>query len=264
VIEELFARYAQRLARFADQHLSKRVGARLDGEDVVQSVFRTFFRRYSRGELRVDSSAEVWRLLVRITLRKVQAKGRHHTAGPRDVGADLAGGDSALTEAMAREPGPEEAAMLVDEIESLLRGLPELHCRILDLRLQGHGVAEIAAQLGTSRMTVYRALNLLQQRLEAGPRQTLYEVFANIPRDKNGRQRNREGGGKRNGMPGPRKRHLERLSCRTPNSIWRRCPPPNARSWSPGWRTSTWPGTKTSLPAGRTSFRAAIGCACRP
>jgi len=167
LVEQLFTRYAERLARFADQHLSKRVAGRLDGEDVVQSVFRTFFRRYSRGELRVDSSAEVWRLLVRITLRKAQAKGRYHTAAPRDVGAELPGGDAPLTEALAREPGPEEAAMLVDEIETMLHGLPELHCRILDLRLQGHGAAEIAAQLGTSRMTVYRAITLLQQRLEA-------------------------------------------------------------------------------------------------
>ena len=76
-------------------------------------------------------------------------------------------GDTPFAEAMAREPGPDEAATLVDEIETLLRGLPELHCRILDLRLQGHGAAEIAAQLGASRMTVYRALKLLQQRLEA-------------------------------------------------------------------------------------------------
>src|SRR5262249_7937949 len=147
VIEHLFARYAERLARFAEQHLSKRVATRVDGEDVVQSVFRTFFRRYSRGELRVDSSAEVWRLLVSITLRKAQAKGRYHTAGTRNVAAEVPGADSPLTEAMAQDPGPEEAATLVDEIESLLRGLPELHCRILDLRIQGHGVAEIAEQL---------------------------------------------------------------------------------------------------------------------
>ncbi len=167
LVEQLFARYAQRLARFADQHLSARLAARLDGEDVVQSVFRTFFRRYSSGEIRVDSSDEVWRLLVRITLRKAQAKGRYHTAAVRDVGAEVPAGDPPLLEAMAREPGPEEAATLVDEIEGLLRGLPELHCRILDLRLQGHAAADIADQLGTSRMNVYRALNLLQQRLEA-------------------------------------------------------------------------------------------------
>ena len=43
--EELFARYAERLVRLAQRHLGRKVATREDGEDVVQSVFRTFFRR---------------------------------------------------------------------------------------------------------------------------------------------------------------------------------------------------------------------------
>ena len=38
--EELFARYGRDLARLAERHLSRKVAAREDGEDVVQSVFR--------------------------------------------------------------------------------------------------------------------------------------------------------------------------------------------------------------------------------
>jgi DNA-directed RNA polymerase specialized sigma24 family protein len=70
-----------------------------------------------------------------------------------------------LAAAASREPGPEEAAALVDQIEALLRGLPPLYCHILDRRLQGQPVAEIASGLGVSRQTVYRALALLQERL---------------------------------------------------------------------------------------------------
>jgi RNA polymerase sigma-70 factor (ECF subfamily) len=164
--EELFARYAQRLVRLADQHLSRKLAGRVDGEDVVQSVFRTFFRRSDRGEFRIDSSAQIWQLLVKITIRKARAKARHHTADRRDAGAEVRGGDDApLAEAAAHDPSPEEAAVFVDQIESLLRGLPELYCHILDMRLQGHGVTDIAPRLGVSRQTVYRALDLLQQRL---------------------------------------------------------------------------------------------------
>jgi DNA-directed RNA polymerase specialized sigma24 family protein len=53
----------------------------------------------------------------------------------------------------------------VDQIEALLRGLPELHARVLERRLQGCHVTEIADQLGVSRQTVHRVLNLLQGRL---------------------------------------------------------------------------------------------------
>lgn len=51
-------------------------------------------------------------------------------------------------------------------IESLLHGLPELQCRVLELRLSGHSVAEIAAQLHVARHTVYQAMNVLQDRLK--------------------------------------------------------------------------------------------------
>jgi RNA polymerase sigma factor (sigma-70 family) len=167
---QLFERYAQQLTRLAEQHLSRKVAARLGGEDVVQSVFRTFFRRCALGEFRIDHSAQLWQLLVTITLRKAGAKGRHHTAERRDVGGEAPGGaDAWLREAVSREPDPAEAAELVDQIEALLRGLPPLYCEVLQMRLEGRAVFDIAVRLGVARQTVYRALHLFQRRLGAAP-----------------------------------------------------------------------------------------------
>src|SRR6516165_8459099 len=90
--EEIFTRYAQRLVCLAEQQLSRKLAARLDGGDVVQSVFRTFFRRSAAGEFRIDNSDELWRLLVRITLQKARARSRNHTARARDVAAEEPGG----------------------------------------------------------------------------------------------------------------------------------------------------------------------------
>jgi RNA polymerase sigma-70 factor (ECF subfamily) len=161
----IYAHYAERLSRLAHQHLSSKVAARVDEEDVVQSVFRTFFHRSARGEFQIDSRAQLWQLLVRITVMKARAKGRQHTAAKRDVRAEQPGEDW-LGAVAAGEPGPEEAAVLMDEIEVLLRGLPALYCQVLQRRLEGHRVAEIAAGLGVSRQTVYRALHLLEERLD--------------------------------------------------------------------------------------------------
>jgi RNA polymerase sigma-70 factor, ECF subfamily len=169
--EELFARYAQRLTRFAEQHLSRKLAGRMDGEDVVQSVFRTFFRRTAAGEFQIDGSAQLWQLLVKITLLKARAKARYHTADKRDAGAEHPAADDWLPTAIAHEPGPEEAAILVDQIESLLRGLPPLHAQVLERRLQGHGVTAVAADLGVCRQTIHRILNLLQQRLDRSAQQ---------------------------------------------------------------------------------------------
>lgn len=163
--EQLLARYGERLIRVAEQHLSHKLAGRLDGEDVVQSVFRTFFRRSAGGEFRIDGSAHLWRLLVKITVLKARAKARHHTAGVRDAAAEEPGGDAWLVEALAREPGPDEAAVLVDEVHALLLGLPPLHGQVLEMRLQGFEVREIAERLDFSNRTVQRVLNLLQERL---------------------------------------------------------------------------------------------------
>jgi RNA polymerase sigma-70 factor (ECF subfamily) len=166
-VDELYAHYAQGLGRLAEQHLSRKLASRVDGDDVVQSVFRTFFRRVREGEFKIDSGAQLWRLLVRITVLKARQQGRRHTAAVRDVGAEQRGADEDwLMAAAAREPGPEEAAILADQIEVLLQGLPSLYGNLLELRLQGYSTREMARQLGVSRQTVCRALEVLQHRLE--------------------------------------------------------------------------------------------------
>jgi RNA polymerase sigma-70 factor (ECF subfamily) len=159
----VFDRYSERLVRLADRHLSQKLAGRVDGEDVVQSVFRTFFRREAAGEFHIDGSAQLWQLLVRITILKARARARHHTAGLRDAGAERAVADG--FDPATPEPGPDEAVILVDQIDALLRDLPPLYGQLLGLRLQGRPVTEVADELGVSRQTVHRALNLLQERL---------------------------------------------------------------------------------------------------
>ena len=162
----LFAHYAQRRSRLADRYLSQKLAGRVEGEDVVQSVFRTFFRRTAKGEFQIDSSAQLWQLLARITVRKARAQGRYHTAAVRDVAAEEPGAlHDASLELATHEPGPEDAVILMDHIETLLKGLPTRYCQILELRLQGCSATDIAGRLGVARRTVYRALELLGQRL---------------------------------------------------------------------------------------------------
>jgi RNA polymerase sigma-70 factor (ECF subfamily) len=166
VVARLFERYAQRLAKLAEQHLSRRVAVRVDGEDVVQSVFRTFFRRSAQGEFQIDSSAQIWKLLATITVRKARASARYHTAEMRDPRAEVPGGDdSAFHRPVSHEPGPVEVVTLFDQIEELLAGLPSMYSDVLSMRLLGWSVSEIGPELDVSRRTVQRALSLLQQRL---------------------------------------------------------------------------------------------------
>ncbi len=162
----VFDRYSDRLVRLANGHLSKKLAGRVEGQDVVQSVFRTFFRRGGEGEFRIDTSAQLWQLLVRITILKARARARYHTAGVRDATAERAV-DPDHFDPISDEPDPAEAVELVDRIDALLKDLPPLYGQLLGLRLQGRNVSETADELKVSRQTVHRALNLLQDRLTA-------------------------------------------------------------------------------------------------
>ncbi len=161
----LVEHFAVRLTALAAAHLEGRLRGRLDAEDVVQSVFRTFFRRAAVGDFRIDGDAELWKLLARVTVMKARAHARHHTAQRRSVRAELPSSEEDwLHRSMAREPDPGDAAALVDQIDQALAGLPTVYAEILSLRLEGHAPTAIAARVGLSRATVYRALSVLRTR----------------------------------------------------------------------------------------------------
>src|SRR5262245_50465347 len=82
---ELHSRYAERILRLARASLSRDLSARLDAEDIVQSVFSSFFRGVSRGFYEVPQGEELWGLFLVITLNKIRARGNYHRAARRDV-----------------------------------------------------------------------------------------------------------------------------------------------------------------------------------
>jgi RNA polymerase sigma-70 factor (ECF subfamily) len=163
--EQLFVRYSRQLVLLAQRRLGPRLAAREDGEDVVQSVFCTFFRRNSAGEVEIENSGQLWRLLVTITLRKVGLRHRRHRAGCRAVTAEADA--DLLVEVAARDPGPEADVALADELTALTRDLPAQYQEMFRLRLQGRGATEIAQMLNVSRRTVHRAVEWVRSRLEA-------------------------------------------------------------------------------------------------
>jgi RNA polymerase sigma-70 factor (ECF subfamily) len=168
---EIFRRFADRLIGLAQQKLDGRLRGKVDAEDILQSVYRTFFRRHAEGEYAFDGWNGLWSLLTVITVRKC-GRWRHHfdTAG-RDVTLEVPLGEredappAGAVASLAREPSPVEAVVLAEVVEALLRGLPERDQAIVSLRLQDYAPAEIAARLGRPERTVYRVLDRVKRRL---------------------------------------------------------------------------------------------------
>src|SRR5438093_212509 len=87
---QLYHRYVERLVAVAKRRLSAKLAARLDPEDIVQSVFRSFFGRAQEGRFVFQDSDDIWKLLVRITIHKTLKQVDFHCRGKRDPAAEVA------------------------------------------------------------------------------------------------------------------------------------------------------------------------------
>ena len=150
--DTLLDRFAQRLEALARAQLDPRLRAKLDAADVVQSVFRTFFRRVARGDFRIADDDSLWALLARITVRKCYQQADHFFAERRDVRRESScdeGRAASADEPSSAQATAEELAVLRETIEWLCQELgSERKQQILELSLAGHGVAEISSRLG--------------------------------------------------------------------------------------------------------------------
>jgi RNA polymerase sigma-70 factor (ECF subfamily) len=155
--------YRSKLCQLVERKMNQRFKRREDPEDVVQSAFRSFYRRNAQGEFRIDSSVDLWRLLETITRHKLLKHVEKHNAGKRDDKKEkLLEGDAFH----GREPTPQEAAIAVDLMEKTLAGLDETYTKVFHMRLQNCTEEEIAKNLDCTRAYVRTKLKRLRERLE--------------------------------------------------------------------------------------------------
>ncbi len=170
--------------------MNARYRRREDPEDVVQSVFRTFFGRAALGQYQVAHNGALWKLLTQITRRKILKHVEYHRAQKRDVAQEFPLSEDAPHEhaeslADARllgdalecvlrgllSPEPEiyrlqlHGYTVAEIIETVLNGLDTPYAEILQLRLQGHTEDDIATRVGCGREAVRYRLKRLSQRL---------------------------------------------------------------------------------------------------
>jgi RNA polymerase sigma factor (sigma-70 family) len=172
-VQRLWDRYFQSLVRVAGARLRGHARRDYDEEDVALSAFHSLCERVGRGQFpQLADRDDLWRLLVTITARKVISALRHQTrqkrGGGRVVGESAVMGADGLDEGMAqflgREPTPEDAAQFAEEYERLLSRLNDETLRVIALRkLDGHDTESIAVELGISRRSVDRKLNLIRK-----------------------------------------------------------------------------------------------------
>jgi RNA polymerase sigma factor (sigma-70 family) len=172
--EKLVARYMRRLLGLARIQLRGKYVREADEEDVIQSVFLGFFLGAERGQYKqLQDRDDLWQLLVKITLHKVQklikqheARKRHPARGPDATpspSTDTLVGDSIMQWVADRHPPPDLEVLAKDAIERLLRRLGNAQLRSIAVwKWEGYTNDEIAARLGCKTRTIERKLRLIR------------------------------------------------------------------------------------------------------
>ena len=173
--QPLWERCFSRMVELARLRLrsSRHHDAGSDEEDAALSALDSLCAGLARGRFpQLADRDDLWRLLVVITTRKVQAQARRQLRLKRGGGqvhslSELESRDSdddQLAGTVSSEPTPEFAAMVAEEYRLLLDRLNDETMRtVAILRMESHTVDEIAAQLGCARRSVARQLALIRR-----------------------------------------------------------------------------------------------------
>jgi RNA polymerase sigma-70 factor (ECF subfamily) len=168
---DLFQRFARRLIGLARTHVDARLHHKIDPEDVVQSVYKSFLLRYKELPMDDESAGGLWSLLTLITLRKCADRVRYHNAECRDINREAQATTDTdriepWREVVGREPTPEQAAVLAETVEAVLGGLTTLERPVVELSLQGYSTQEISEQLGRAERSIRRLRERVRRQLE--------------------------------------------------------------------------------------------------
>ena len=160
---ELYGRYAERLDMVASRGLGFDLRSLVGSEDVVQSIFRTFFRRAAAGDYEVPEDSELWNLLVTISLNKIRAIGVYHRRHKRSVTRTIHN----LSDTADPENGDETAYQILRMvIEELIESMTRAHQHIIHLHIDGWDVSGIASETQRSKRTVERVLQQFRIQLK--------------------------------------------------------------------------------------------------
>lgn len=167
----IWRRYFDRLVRSVRQRLSGQNRAVSDEEDVVLSVFESFYQAAEKGRFPdLSDRDDLWRLLLRMSARKVIDKRRHDRRLRRGGDAEirsLSGDDDTIGQAIGDAPSPEMVLMMQETVDQLFTHLGVGHLREMAVaKLEGHSNAELAQRFGCSERTIERRLHLIREKCQ--------------------------------------------------------------------------------------------------
>jgi DNA-directed RNA polymerase specialized sigma24 family protein len=172
-MQKLWERYFKRLVGLARTKMGNLPRRMADEEDVALSAFDSFYQGAMGGRFpQLNDRADLWRLLVTITVRKAFKQTKHDNRLKRGGNAVLdeaalnpvdSAGDMGMEQFLSRDPTPAFAAQAAEEYERLLDLLPDADMRNLaQAKMEGFTNEEMAARLDCTVRSIERRLRLIR------------------------------------------------------------------------------------------------------
>jgi len=151
----------------------------------VLSVFDSFYNAAENGRFPdLSDRDDLWRLLLRMSARKVVDKRRHDQRQRRGGNAKVHSlnqtDDDSVIEAIGDEPSPEMVLMMRESVEDFFShlGVGQLS-ELAGAKLEGYSNAELAERFGCSERTIERRLHLIREKCQ----QELFEYNEHAPKE---------------------------------------------------------------------------------
>jgi RNA polymerase sigma-70 factor, ECF subfamily len=155
---QLYLRYGGRLTSLVKKQRSTDLACYAGVEDIVQTVFVTFFQRIGEGCYEVPDGGALWKVLAVIARNRVRTTATYYYAGKRNARRTIGGpmGWQCIeSKANAHGHGSETFGLFVQEI---LERLPLRSRLLVGLRLDGFTIAESAQIARCSSRTAERII----------------------------------------------------------------------------------------------------------
>ena len=170
---QVWHHYFDRLVKDVRRRLLGHNRAISDEEDIVLSVFDSFYAAAEKGRFPdLADRDDLWKLLLGMAARKVVSKRRHDQRQRRGgdakhlaIGATSDGEDE--IHVIGNEPSPEMVLMMQESVENFFSHLGVGQLRDLAVaKLEGYSNAELAERFHCSVRTIERRLHLIREKCQ--------------------------------------------------------------------------------------------------
>ena len=159
--------YEPRIRTAARVLLSSLMRPQMDSLDLVQSVHRVLLPVLREGKYEVSDLDQLVALAITLIRRKIARNWRRMR---REIELQTQAREQGTMPgaALSSPPAdPAEEAQLKDLLQHLLAHMDEKDRKLVELRLEGHSTAEIAAQMGCNSHALRARLSRLRQHLRS-------------------------------------------------------------------------------------------------